>query len=59
MRTPMLKPGLPRKLSNSASEPRSQMFFDSEVKSFGKDGYFVVNEMRAKFKKPAVLGGLL
>lgn len=38
---------------------RSEMFFDSEVKPFSKDGHFVVSEIRAKFKKPAVLGDLL
>ena len=35
------------------------MFFNSEVKPFSKDGHFVVSEIRAKFKKPAVLGDLL
>ena len=38
---------------------RSEMFFGSDVKPFSKDGHFVVSEIRAKFKKPAVLGDLL
>ena len=38
---------------------RSEMFFDPEVKPFSKDGHFVVSEIRAKFKKPAVLSDIL
>ena len=38
---------------------RSEMFFGSEVKPFSKDGHFVVSEIRAKFKKPAVLSDIL
>ena len=38
---------------------RSEMFFDPEVKPFSEDGHFVVSEIRAKFKKPAVLSDIL
>ncbi|MDO5045273.1 YbgC/FadM family acyl-CoA thioesterase [Campylobacter sp.] len=38
---------------------RSEAFFNSNLKPFGKEGYFVVSEIHAKFKKPAVLGDMI
>lgn len=38
---------------------RSEMFFNSDVKPFSKDGYFVVSAINAKFIKPALLGDLI
>ncbi|WP_297958953.1 hotdog domain-containing protein [uncultured Campylobacter sp.] len=38
---------------------RSEMFFGSEVKPLARWAFFIVSEIRAKFKKPIVLGNLL
>lgn len=38
---------------------RSEAFFNSDLEPFGKDGYFVVSEIHAKFKKPATLGDMI
>lgn len=38
---------------------RSEAFFTSDLKPFSKDGYFVVSEIYAKFKKPAMLGDMV
>ncbi|WP_169941402.1 YbgC/FadM family acyl-CoA thioesterase [Campylobacter sp. RM15925] len=38
---------------------RSEAFFNSDLEPFSKDGYFVVSEIHAKFKKPATLGDMI